>query len=263
MTGVVLRELRAEDLADVGRLVVASFDPGLAPYMVATQHGWTDFLAVALDFPRQFPAQRLMVGELDGHVVAFADFRAPGDGTGFLSYICVDSTVRGRGVARGLFRECVRRSGPLTSVALDVFADNVPARTMYDAMGLVDGETQQWWRWPLPAPAATDAGPDLVVHGLAASLASLHRYGFCELSGDLDGRSVRCGRMGRKVLRLFGAVDADDPDLAVAIAGAFPDITEAFTVLPEGHRPDVPGAEAFNRVVRMTTDDVPRLLGAP
>ncbi len=98
---VTFRALTRADLAVVGSLVADSFEARLAPFMIATQHGWADFVGVALDHPGHFPAQRLHVAEVDGRVVGFADFRAPGDGTGFLSYICVAPAARGRGIARG------------------------------------------------------------------------------------------------------------------------------------------------------------------
>ena len=257
---MTIRRLARADLAAVGTMVRASFEVRLAPFMVATQHGWPDFLGVVLDHPRQFPAQRLHVVELDGDVVGFADFRAPGDGSGFLSYICIASAARGRGLARQLFGACVREAGPLHTVGLDVFEDNEPARGMYDAMGFEAGETQVWWRAPVPVGIEAESW---AVAGLTTALAAHERYGFCELSGTLAGRTARCGRIGSSVLRLFSPQDFDDRGLAAAVTREFPELSDTFGVLPASHQPSAAGAEAFNRVIRMTTHDLPRLLGAP
>lgn len=262
---VSLRPLARADLAAVGALVTESFEARLTPFMVAAQPGWADFVGVALDHPRHFPAQRLRVAELDGTVVGFADFRAPGDGTGFLSYICVAPDARGRGIARALFRGCVQEAGDLHTVALDVFEDNEPARAMYAAMGFEKGDVQVWWQAPIAAVAAAEgtAAEPVALAGLPLALAALERYGFCELSGTLAGHDVRCGRIGPGVLRLFSAEEFDDVDLAASLARDFPELTTTFGVLPASHQPSAVGAEAFNRVIRMTTRDLPRLLGAP
>jgi ribosomal protein S18 acetylase RimI-like enzyme len=257
---VTFRPLTRADLAIVGPLVTASFEVRLTPFMIATQHGWPDFVGVALDHPEHFAAQRLRVAELDGQVVGFADFRAPGDGTGFLSYICVAPAARGRGIARGLFHACVREAGDLHTVALDVFEDNEPARAMYAAMGFDAGDVQVWWKAPIPTVAAAEP---VTLSGLPLALAAFERYGFCELSGSRAGEAVRCGRIGPSVLRLFSSEDFDDAGLAASLARDFPELTATFGVLPASHRPTATGAEPFNRVIRMTTHDLPRLLGAP
>lgn len=256
---LTLRRLAQEDLRAVGALVASSFEERLKPFMVATQHGWIDFLGVALDHPHHFPAQRLHVAELDGQVVGFADFRAPGDGTGFLSYICVSTTARGQGIARALFRACVLDAGNLHTVALDVFEDNQPALSMYTALGFEGGEVQVWWRAPIRRVAAEP----VVLSGLPTSLAALERYGFCELTGSRNGEGLRCGRIGSSVLRLFSPKDFDDAPLAASLARDFPELTATFAVLPAMHQPDAAGAEPFNRVIRMTTHDLPGLLRTP
>lgn len=256
---VTIRPLVRADLAIVGPLVRASFDAGLAPFMTATQHGWADFVGVALDHPEHFGAQRLRVAELDDQVVGFADFRVPGDGTGFLSYICVAATARGRGIARELFASCVREAGDLHTVALDVFEDNEPARSMYTGLGFEDGDVLVWWRAPVRAVAADP----VVLTGLPTALAALERYGFCELSGTRRGEAVSCGRIGSTVLRLFTAEDFDDASLAASLARDFPDLTATFGALPDSYEPTAVDAEPFNRVIRMTTHDLPRLLRTP
>lgn len=266
MTAVV-RALTHADLPVVSSMIRDSFEDRLAPFMVATQHGWADFVGVALDHPRQFGAQRLRVAELDGEVVGFADFRSPGDGSGFLSYICIDPAARGRGLGRGLFRACVREAGPLRTVGLDVFETNAPARAMYEAMGFEDGDALEWWRAPVPTDALpTDTLPTdavLALDALPLALAALARYGFCELSGTWAGRTVRVGRLGASVMRVFSPEDFEDVALLAAVAREFPGLTDTFGVLPAGHHPTVEGAEPFNRVIRMTATDLPRLLGAP
>lgn len=259
---LVVRPLTRADLSVVGALVLGSFDSRLTPFMVATQHGWTDFVRVALDHPRHFPSQHLRVAELDGTVVGFADFRTPGDGSGFLSYICVAPAARGRGIARALFRDCVRETGDLHTVALDVFEDNEPARAMYVGMGFEAGDVQVWWQSPIRAEAAEAAEP-VALAGLPVALAALDTYGFCEVSGTRAGQPVRFGRLGSSVLRLFSAEDFEDAPLAAALARDFPEVTTTFGVLPASHKPRVAGAEPFNRVIRMATRDLPRLLGAP
>lgn len=260
---VSFRPLRHADLVVVGALVRESFEDRLAPFMTATQQGWVDFIRIALDHPGQFPAQRLHVAELAGEVVGFADFRVPGDGSGFLSYICVAVAARGQGLGRQLFAACVREAGPLQRVGLDVFEANAPARALYESMGFDPGDVQVWWRAPVPAdPVPTRPGdPSPVLSALPVALAALDRFGFCELSGTWDGRGLRLGRLGTSVLRLFSPEDFDDAALLRSLVREFPELTDTFGILPAHHQPTVEGAEPFNRVISMTTSDVPRLLG--
>jgi GNAT superfamily N-acetyltransferase len=244
-----VRELRLGDAAVVAALVEGSFDAGLTPYMVATQHGWAQFLQVQLTHPESFPAHRLAVVERQGQVVAFADYRVPAPRQGFLSYICVDPAARGAGIGRLLFEELMRRHGPVDSVSLDVFADNAPAVALYTSMGFREVSRQVWWR----APVSAGSGP-LPLEGLPASLASLADYGFCEVSGEHDGRPFRVGRMGGSVLRAFAADDYDDADLVARLAATFPELREIFAVLPDDRRPRRP-AESFNTAIRMTAGE--------
>jgi ribosomal protein S18 acetylase RimI-like enzyme len=244
-----VRELRRGDVGVVAALVAGSFDAGLTPYMVATQAGWARFLDVVLSHPESFPTHRLTVVEREGRVVAFADYRVPGPGQGFLSYICVDPAARATGIGRRLFVELLRRHGPVDSVSLDVFAVNASALALYASMGFHEVSRQEWWRAPVPA-----GSEPLALDGLTASLASLATYGFCEVSGERDGRPFRFGRMGGSVLRAFSADDYDDADLVARLAATFPELREIFAVLPAGHRPRLP-AESFNTAIRMTADE--------
>lgn len=246
-----IRALCPEDVDLVGELVRDSFRTELTSYMVATQPGWTSYLRVVLAQPESFPAHRLTVAERGGRVVAFADYRVPTSGQGFLSYICVDPAARGEGVGRRLFAELIRRQGKVASVGLDVFADNEPARALYASMGFREVSRQVWWRAPVPAgstPVALD--------GLPAALASLERYGFCEVAGDDTGRSFRFGRMGGSVLRAFSGDDYDDADLVARLVATFPELREVYAVLPDDVTPRHPAAEPFNTAIRMQADDL-------
>lgn len=250
-TDLLVRGLRSDDVERVGELVRASFEADLTAYMVATQSGWTDFLRVLLAQPTSFPTHRLTVAERDGAVVAFADYRVPEPEQGFLSYICVDAAARGGGVGRRLFAEVIRRQGPVRCVGLDVFADNEAALGLYGSMGFRETARQVWWRAPVPSGSTP-----IALHGLPASLASLERYGFCELAGEHEGRRFRLGRMGGAVLRAFSGDDYDDVRLLARLAETFPELREVFVVLPDGVTPRLAGAEPFNIAIRMSADDL-------
>lgn len=251
----VVRPMKAADTQRVASLVATSFDPTLTPYMTVTQPGWQAFIHVVLSHPDLFPGHRLVVAELEGEVVGFADFRTK-DRAGFLSYICVDPRIRRSGIARRLLAHVIQNSSDLDHVELDVFADNLAASELYRSLGFRTVTTNTWWRAPV-GPSAPRR--DLSIEQLPSGLATLHVYGFCEMHGCLDARQFRFGRIGERVTRFF---EADDllGSLPPAISAVFPEVDEMFAVLP-GTKSPLPVAERLASANRMRSTDFRTMAG--
>lgn len=225
----MIRPLSNDDLPVVSEMVKDSFSSSLWPYMTYTQHGLARYLQVALDFPRSVNARHLVVAcdDHSGDPIGFADFAVGHDHIGFLSYICVDPSARGRGLATAMFQNFLETNPGLKAVKLDTFRENSTARALYGRWGFTVEGTTAWVTRDLP-PAADPAKID----ALAVSLAAHELYGFCELAVVSDERR-RVGMIGESVLRCFARETFEDDAVLGAVRGTFEHLTTAFAVLPE------------------------------
>jgi hypothetical protein len=134
-------------------------------------------------------------------------------------------------------------------IQLDVFTHNAAALALYHKLGFVSGDQSVWWLRDLTPQQESE---DLTFEQLPLALASLEKYGFCELTGKASGRSFRLGVMGTRVLRCFDAQHFLDHRLLTNVAAVFPHLREALAILPAtDHSPDLLARE-INRSVRMS-----------
>jgi ribosomal protein S18 acetylase RimI-like enzyme len=140
-----VRELRARDVPRFAELLRTEFPEeerllGTRPEGVVAiarrLFRWdAQLLLGLLRLVRASPA-RFLVVEVDGRAVATTLVSFP-ERAGFLSMVMVDPAYRRRGYARRLVeagrRLALQRRRP--HVALDVLETNVPARSLYDALG--------------------------------------------------------------------------------------------------------------------------------
>jgi len=141
----MIRELRTADASRVLELLRIGFpesesllgtDPDASARIVRRILRWDTQLV--LRFARWFgrPVYRFFVVEEDGRVVATTLLTFP-ERSGFVSHVVVDPAYRRRGHARALL-ERARVTTHATGrrfIALDVLAENVPARTLYERLG--------------------------------------------------------------------------------------------------------------------------------
>lgn len=233
-----IRAVRSSDLPNVASLLQTSFDTALRPYMTYAQHGIESYLAVHVDKPELFGDRTCLVCTDGGDlVVGYAEFVEPEDGTYFLSYICVASDMRRRGVASALIEHFVRSRRSVGRLELEVLRHNTSAINTYLRLGFaqVDGE-RTWLKRPLPMPA-TCSSTRLEMSALAVYEPMHASYGFSELPVRWSGRDVRLGRIGAGVLRCFDADAFLDEALLSAVRRVFPNLTEAFLILDGAHEP--------------------------
>lgn len=188
---------------------------------------------------------RFAVARAGGRVAAAADLRVRPPVL-FLSYVAVAPWAEGRGLGRALLRrELARaRAEGLRRFELDVFATNVRAVRLYEAMGLRTVSERGLWIRPLPRPgaAAGEPAPRAVAHDLPQADVVHARFGFSELSIAVGEREHRVGRLGRRFFRLPpGADAAGDAALLGALAALDPS-REALAAVEGATRPDaLPG----------------------
>ena len=242
-----IRDAVVDDVHAIARLVRSSFSTDMHPYIIAAQPRWSRFLSVVIGHPGLHPAHRYLVAVDDRtRIVGFAEFKVT-DGAGFLSYICVDKSVRRRGLAGKLMSALVRPNSA-REVELDVFGDNASAISLYRRLGFVVVDERLWCRAPLPQnSSAATVGID----NLPFALAAHDGYGFCEFVGHVDKTPFRCGRVGLAQLRCFTADEFNNAKLLGSLGAAFSGVTGVFAVLNKDSPRTLPDSTTFKTSLRM------------
>ncbi|MDO3685118.1 GNAT family N-acetyltransferase [Micromonospora sp. C28ISP2-4] len=251
----------ADWLAEVSR---ASFARHLHDYLTSAQPGVGRFWEVVLAHPESFPGRCFLVAEdEDGRRLGFADLTRVEPGLAHLSYLCVVEAARGRGVARELLRGYARAHPGLRSMRLDVFADNAPARALYDRLGFAGDATTTWWVADLALGGVAPA--EVRFEGLHAARAWLDTYGFGELTVVAGDATHVLGRPSPRVLRCFDPATLRRPAVVAAAVRAFPGIDRVLVMTPGEDAPpsEVGPLRAVNRSLRMSTSEIRARLELP
>lgn len=234
---ILVRPMSHVDVLVVSELIHESFGAALRPFMTYMQHGIGAFLSVPVNYPESDPGRSLLVAvdEVNpGGVLGFAEFRILNENIGFLSYICVNESARGRGVARTLISSFVDQRPELDELQLDVFQDNAPARSLYRKLGFKPLSTAAWVTRPMPPAIGTARIP-----GLPAALANFSAYGFCEFEVMNETDTTRIGLIGQDVLRCFSLQSFDDDALLSRLASYFPTVDTALAIVPTDSVPQI------------------------
>lgn len=250
MTAAKIRHFELSDVAEVVGMIRNSFDPDFWPFMVYTQHGIGEFLSVPLKYPGSAPERYAVVATGTPNRVGlrgYADFRLLQEGVGFLSYICVPPESRGEGIATRLVETFIANHPNVKELHLDVFRENLPARSLYNKMGFKVEDSTAWVTRDLPA-----VRDPLEIRSLATSIASEQVYGFCELEVVLNQSEIRVGILGRSVLRCFSEESFANDGLLGGMRRMFSELECAFAVVPEASLVDLTTKhKVINRSDRM------------
>ncbi|MEW2589374.1 GNAT family N-acetyltransferase [Micromonospora aurantiaca] len=255
---VHVRPAVVADAAWLASVSQASFVRHLHDYLTSAQPGVGRFWEVVLAHPASFPGRCFLVAETDGgERLGFADLTLVDPGLAHLSYICVVRAARGRGVARALLRAYLVRHPGVRGMQLDVFADNAPARALYDRLGFTTESTSTWW--------VTDVAPDrsapfagVRLDGLHAARAWFDTYGFGELTAVVGDSDVRFGRPSARVLRCFDVATLRQSAVVAAVLREFPEIDRVLVIAPGDIPPPsaIGALRAANRSLRMSTTEI-------
>lgn len=226
----MIRNATTSDLNQVAELISDSFKATLLPYMIYTQRGIGEFLGAFIAHPGVATDRTLLVVVDADLVIAFAEFRRTDKRAALLSYVCVRSEYRGRGLASLLIRHYREHASDLQRIDLDVFADNEPAITLYHKLGFQASGKTMWFVRPLPT-VISDAD-DLKIGNMPVAKAVFDRYGFCEIETEWRGEALKVGRIGDTVLRCFDSTSFADDVLLGSLRLAFPEAKEALLIAP-------------------------------
>lgn len=229
-----IRTLRLEEIPRIVEMVRASFDSRLGSYMIYGQSGIGTYLSVPFKYPKLLHNGVSLVAVIDDGVVGFAEFRLTDSNTAFLSYICVDPDVQGRGIAGQLIRRFLAMEPSITALSLDVFHSNVRARNIYEKIGFQRSATSAWVSRSLPPPKGA-----VGIRSLPAAMAAFESHGFCEFDVVLDHDVTRVGLLGLNTVRCTSARSFENDVLLGGLRQVFPQLTAAFTVLPQAQLPSL------------------------
>jgi ribosomal protein S18 acetylase RimI-like enzyme len=258
MMSILVRTLRETDLPAVSGLIHDSFGAELRPFMTYTQHGIGAFLSVPVKYPGSDPGRHLLVAvdeAMPQDVMGFAEFRITDGNVGFLSYICVTESARGRGIARVLLGSFRDQHPELVELQLDVFRDNAPAVSLYRKLGFKPTSGVAWVTRSMPPPAGAAR-----IRSLPTAMANLGAYGFCEMEVMNETSETRIGLIGEKVLRCFSAQAFDDDALLSRLSGHFPRAETALAILPAASVPEV---SSIHQVIKLSDRMKLSLRGCP
>lgn len=258
MMSILVRTLTQADVPAVSGLIHDSFGAELRPFMTYTQHGIGAFLSVPLKYPGSDPERHLLVavdGSKPQDVTGFAEFRVTDGNVGFLSYICVAESARGRGVARALLGSFRDEHPELNELRLDVFRDNAPAVSLYRKLGFKPTSTVAWVTRSMPPPAGAAR-----IRSLPTAMANFNAYGFCEMEVVGEASETRIGLIGEKVLRCFSAQAFDDDVLLSRLSGHFPRTETALVILPAASVPEI---SSIHQVINLSDRMKLSLRGCP
>lgn len=238
-----------------------SFPPRLHPYLVSAQPGIGRYWGVVIENPASFRDRSFLVAETaDGVRTGFAEFQRVGSHRAHLSYVCVVESARGRGIASTLLQEYVHRHPEVDEMQLDVFAENVAARSLYQRLGFSADSTTTWWATEIgPDPDVdSDAETDIELTGLHGAKAWADTYGFGEFAAPVRGKPARFGRPSPRVLRCFEPEVLMEPRVLRAIAAALPGLDQVLVITPGEEPPSsaIGTLRAVNRSTRMSVTGV-------
>ena len=261
MVEVETRALAADECDSVGVLLRNSYERRLHRFLVYCQVGIATYLRDGIEYDFLAAGRTRSVAVTAGVVVGYAEWLKVG-ASHHLSHLCVSRKFRGAGVGRALMRDYLAGLDLAEAeVTLDVFAHNEPAVRLYRRLGLRSaGRDSTWMRAPIMG-GGDGLVPSMEVDNALSTVASLTRYGFATLNGEVAAGRFRVGLIGTTV-KVENPREITDTALHGALQAAIPSLTDILYVAPPGEStPSTP--EVLLRSVRMEgpAAEVRRILG--
>lgn len=249
MSSLEIRSAKLGDCAQIAQLFRQTIPAQLRPLTAVGQPGYSKYLEAQCKVSSFLPNNYLRVVEdrSSRRLLGCADFRLTEGTVGFLSYIAISADSRGRGLGSSLIDDFLSAHPGTTSLSLDVFSDNKPARLMYEKKGFRATDTRFWRTRRLPR---TIDPVDLEI--LNAPLADAHykRYGFTKFDALIGNRRTTVGLVGEQNVQAFDAETFMNPAFASAASLIAPKAKSIVFVGAPGAA-DV-GDELAAKSIRMT-----------
>ena len=145
MGGVEIRDARPGELAAIGAVTLAAYGEYFPPEPWGPWIGYREDLGAV---ERRASESEQIVAVLEGSIVGAVAFYPVGTDEGAqgrpadwasIRYLAVHPDARGRGIARALTEECIRRARERGSKVVGLMTGNfmAAAQKLYDSMGFV------------------------------------------------------------------------------------------------------------------------------
>jgi ribosomal protein S18 acetylase RimI-like enzyme len=142
-----IRYAEPADATAIVSLTKAGFRQELLNAMIYGCNGIVEFLERQISIPLEITETVYIVAEQDDVVVGFVEFKIYSESI-FLNYIGTSPQFRHKGLALKLFDHAVLmvRTKHHKRITLDVFSDNVVAKSWYERLGFTAEYNSGWYR---------------------------------------------------------------------------------------------------------------------
>jgi GNAT superfamily N-acetyltransferase len=220
----IVRPAEPADAPPMVAILRAGFPAKLVDLTILGCSGFPRYLADAIRLGPRGGALYLVAAEA-GEVLGLAEFRWTPEGM-LLNHIYIAPRRQGQGLGRMLLAEGIGRASALAAgqtggrptgyrICLDVFADNLPARQWYEALGFGVASRLTWQVHSLE-PSARAHG--WYVGGWPQAECIHAAYGFSEFELRTPTGSYRVGRLGPACFRSTDPALLADPTAAGALS---------------------------------------------
>ncbi len=205
----------SERMAEIFR---ACFRQDLLPYTILGAPGLENYLRDLITLQPRGGSSLFLVYEQDGTAVGVAEFRRLPSAI-FLNHIYVLSSLRGQGVGKALLLAGIEATRDLEQqdFALDVFADNHPARSWYESLGLGFASEHLWIQLSLPLGAQSDNHWWTLLDLPQADRVQA-AYGFSQFRLQTRSGTYSVGRIGDSLFRTTDVELLDDVAALAALS---------------------------------------------
>lgn len=227
---ISIRRLVYSDIKAAIELVRNSFDASLLPLMIYGQSNIGDYISELLPRSGIRDSREFWVAfeDIKGTVLGFADYDVRDESIGHLSYICVDPSLRGQGIATRLIKRFIESHPKLSELELNVFTENYNAQQFYSNLGFIEYGTRMRWSTRAFPPANENA--QLVFRDLHTSNACHEKYGFSMCWLEWNSKWLQIGIMGDSVARFQQSDYFLDDELLASLKMCFPALSSALLV---------------------------------
>ena len=252
-----IRPAREADAEQIVKLIQQSFDTKILNSMIYGCHGIDSYLRQCFSIPESLADTVYMVAEDEDRIAGYIELRLI-DKSVFLNYICTHANIRHKGLGRELLLKAIYVIGPSSydRMSLDVFHNNLVAKSWYEKLGFTNEYVTIWWSIPL---AVRGYGLPGKISGIAHANACQREFGFSQFSINTTMASYSVGKLGNDWFRISQEVLLNDDQALATLYQLAPDrkilglFRENATVnFLEDWKP-------FCRSVRMTTNLEPLL----
>ncbi|MBN8209772.1 GNAT family N-acetyltransferase [Bacillus sp. NTK071] len=243
MKGIEIKPLLETDADSIPALTETGVRRDVFPLTIYSSPNYRLFVKNAM---KNHSDARFFGAYMEGHFLGFAEWRTQKEQL-FLNNIAINKEQRGLGVATLLYEHgrSTLKTPSMNSIALDVFKDNIGARSWYEKMGY---DVHDVTYWHVAQQRAKPVSEKVTYQVMNREQADEHhqKYGFSMLTIETKQGQYSIGRITDSCFRINeeGKVDLD-------LIGALYELDQNRKFLLLSKQPNVEGFEYMCSSQRM------------